>query len=69
MKPRPHAEAAFSDRQGLSILEAATVIGVGRSKVYELLRSKQLAARKVGRRTIILREDALAFLRNTQPVG
>lgn len=69
MHLRPQVEATLADRQGLSIPEAATIIGVGRSKIYELLKSKQLPARKIGRRTIILREDVVAFLRSAQPIG
>lgn len=57
------ADTAFQNKQGLTVLEAATVIGIGRSKTYELIRTGQLPARKIGSRTIILRDDAQAVLR------
>jgi excisionase family DNA binding protein len=38
---------------GLNVLEAAKIAGVGRSTIYEELASGRLAARKLGRRTII----------------
>jgi|tagenome__1003787_1003787.scaffolds.fasta_scaffold19105134_2 excisionase family DNA binding protein len=52
------------EKQGLTVIEAGAVIGIGRSKAYELIRSGILPARKIGARTIILRDDALAVLRS-----
>ena len=52
------------EKQGLTVEEAGTVIGVGRSKTYELIRAGKLPARKIGARTIVLREDAVAMLRS-----
>jgi excisionase family DNA binding protein len=48
--------------EGLSILEACGVAGVGRSKVYEAIANKRLKARKLGKRTIILRSELQLFL-------
>jgi excisionase family DNA binding protein len=48
--------------EGLSIPEACRVAGVGRTKVYEAIANKRLKARKLGKRTIILRSDLQQFL-------
>ncbi len=49
----------------------AKAASVGRDKLYEAIRSGGLRARKVGARTIILREDGEAWLRSlpTLPGG
>lgn len=47
-----------------SIAEAVILTGIGRSKLYQLINAGALSARKVGKRTIILREDLEAFLKS-----
>ena len=45
---------------------------IGRTKFYELLRSGTLRARKIGRKTVILAADELAWLASLpdyKPVG
>lgn len=37
----------------VSILDAAAALGVGRTTIYELMRSGQLETRKMGRRRLI----------------
>ena len=51
----------------LSIEEARAVTGLGRTKLYQLINSGELKARKIGKRTIILKDDLEAFLNNLQP--
>lgn len=46
----------------LSITEAAAQLGISRSRIYELLRDRELSARKLGRRTLIPRDAVAAFL-------
>lgn len=46
----------------LSIEQAQEICGLGRTKLYELLKSGELPARKLGKRTLILRSDLEAFL-------
>ena len=40
-------------RLGVSVLEAARLLGIGRTKIYELLNLGVLRARKIGRRRVI----------------
>lgn len=49
-------------REGLSVTEACSVAGIGRSRLYQAISSGQLIARKFGNRTIILRNDLMQFL-------
>ncbi|MBK6896180.1 MAG: helix-turn-helix domain-containing protein [Alphaproteobacteria bacterium] len=51
----------------LSIEEARAATGLGRTKLYQLINSGELKARKIGKRTIILKEDLEDFLNNLQP--
>jgi excisionase family DNA binding protein len=46
----------------LSIVEFAQLCGVGRSLLYQAIKRGDLKIRKAGRRTLILREDGLAWL-------
>jgi excisionase family DNA binding protein len=44
------------------INDVAELTGIGKTKIYALINSRSLKARKLGKRTIILREDLDAFL-------
>lgn len=44
------------------VKEAARLMGMGKSKLFELIKGGQLPARKVGGATLILRADLVAFL-------
>jgi excisionase family DNA binding protein len=46
----------------LSPRDAATAANIGPTKLYAEIKSGRLKARKIGRRTIILRDDLLAYL-------
>jgi hypothetical protein len=46
-----------------SIPRLVKVTGLGRSTIYEAIGHGNLTARKCGRRTIVLRTDALKWLR------
>lgn len=41
----------------LTIAEACKIAGLGRTKIYSMLNSGELPARKCGRKTLILTED------------
>lgn len=48
--------------EGLSVIEACAVSGIGRNGLYAAVNSGKLKARKYGKRTIILRNDLAEFL-------
>ena len=45
-----------------TIEQACAVTGIGRTKLYEVLDSRQLPAKKWGKRTLILKADLMKFL-------
>ena len=45
----------------LSIADACRTIGVSRSKIYELIAAGDLTVRKVGRKSLIAREELALF--------
>ena len=49
---------------GLDIPAAVAASGIGRTKIYEALKTGALPARKFGRRTIVLPDDLDRFLRS-----
>lgn len=56
------AAFGFGTRLAYGIEDFAAAAGLGRTTVYEEIASGRLKARKVGKRTLILVEDARAFL-------
>lgn len=50
----------------LSIEEACSATGLGRTKIYQLIKSGELKAHKIGKRTVILKDDLEEFLNNLQ---
>ena len=64
-------EAVFDppSRLTYSVDELPAVTGLGKTRLYELMNSGAITARKAGRRTLILREDVEAFLRGLPTVG
>lgn len=51
-----------SHHEAYSIQEFCRFFSVGRSSIYEEIRAGRLRIRKAGTRTLIAREDALAWL-------
>jgi excisionase family DNA binding protein len=49
---------------GLSILDAARIAGIGRTLLYGEIREGRLPVRKVGNRSLISRDDLVAWLAN-----
>lgn len=45
-----------------SIEETITLTGLGKTKLYELIKSGELKAKKLGKRTLILKPDLKDFL-------
>jgi excisionase family DNA binding protein len=52
-----------------SVPQTMQALGIGRDRLYGLLRSKRLIARKVGKRTLILAEDLQAFAKALPKYG
>lgn len=51
----------------LSIPEAAVALGLGRSKIYELLAERRLASVTIGRRRLIRAESVRALANDGAP--
>lgn len=49
----------------LTIDESCQALGIGRTKLYQLINSGALPARKVGKRTFILAQDIHDFVYRT----
>lgn len=45
----------------LPIPDACRALGVGRSKLYQLISTGDLSIRKIGRKTLVPREELIAF--------
>jgi excisionase family DNA binding protein len=54
-------------RLALGVAEAAKAAGVGRTTLFEAIRKGEVAAKKVGRRTIITADDLDAWLKSLPP--
>lgn len=52
----------MSEHKAYSILETAQILGIGRSTLYALIKEGQLPVRKLGKRTLVLREDLEHFM-------
>jgi len=48
--------------------QAALVAGLGHDAIYDAIRFKKLKARKLGRRTVIMREDLEQWLKSQPPL-
>ena len=57
------------DKIGLSVDDVTKTTGLGRTKVFELIRDGKLTARKIGTRTIILAEVLRVFLETLPAAG
>ncbi len=53
-------------QMSFSIDEVQASTGIGRTKIYQAINSGHLKARKIGRRTVVLKNDLEAFLSNLQ---
>jgi excisionase family DNA binding protein len=53
----------------LTIAEAAELSATSKSTIYEALQSRHLVGKKLGRKTIILREDLEHFLTSLPKFG
>lgn len=66
--PQQNVQTGHSDRKSYSIKEVGTLIGVGRTTIYEMIKEGELRAVKSGRRTIVLARDLESWIENLKPV-
>lgn len=52
----------MQDFSTLSIAQTARFLGIGRSTLYNLIKEGRLPVRKLGKRTLILRDDLDQFV-------
>lgn len=52
-----------------SIKNAAAVCGIGRTKLYELIKAGEIRSRKIGSRTVVLRSDLESMLARAANAG
>lgn len=57
-----HVANKSTEKLSYSINEACAAIGIGRTKLYEMIASKKLKVRKLGDRTLIRRPDLQRFV-------
>lgn len=50
-----------------SIDDVIAATGIGRTKLYQIISSGELSAKKHGKRTYVLREDLDTFIANLEP--
>ncbi len=55
-------------RIAVSVAEAATISGLGKTSIYKLIANGKLSPRKLGKRTLVLMEDLDTAIR-TLPTG
>jgi excisionase family DNA binding protein len=57
------------EKYGLTIHEACTYSGIGKTKLYEAIASGKLKAHKAGKRTLILSVDLRDYLSSLPLMG
>ena len=60
---------SMNNKMSLTIQDVNKTTGIGRTKIFELIRDGKLPARKIGTRTIILAEDLKIFLDKLPSAG
>jgi excisionase family DNA binding protein len=56
-------------RLAYTIPQACTVSGIGRTSLYATIRSGELVAHKIGRRTVVIAEDLKSWLQSRPLAG
>jgi excisionase family DNA binding protein len=65
----PTHEPIAVNRAAYTIAETLALTGLGRDKLYALINSGQLPARKLGRRTLVIATDLHRFLESLPSIG
>ena len=68
-KRRTRTQGDAGEPIALSILQAAELVGVGRTSIYEALRQGRLKKCKFGRRSLILRSELERFCTSLSEEG
>ena len=63
---RSNLEQAVEPSIGVSVKEACHLLGVGRTTVYQLIKSGELDVYHVGKRTLVIRESVFRFVEEQQ---
>ena len=58
----PHSLS--SKRYCFTVAQAVEFSGIGRTKFYELIKQGKIVPRKVGKRTLVIRDELIEFLNN-----
>lgn len=58
----------MSEPLAYRVKDAARLLGMGKSKLFELIADGRLPARKIGSATLILRTDLIAFLEGAEVI-
>jgi excisionase family DNA binding protein len=53
-------------RECVSIVEAARLLGIGRTRAYDLVNSGDLRSIKIGERRLVIRSSITAFVRRLE---
>lgn len=62
---RPHGQEVRMEKLLLRPEEAARLLGIGRSTIYELISSKELPSIRIGRAIRLRRQDVLEWIEQT----
>lgn len=52
----------MTERLAHSVSDAAAILGIGRSKFYQLINTDEIAYFKIGSRTLVPHDELTAFL-------
>lgn len=57
------------DQKTFSIVETTRILGVGRSTLYAIIKEGRLPVRKLGKRTLVRKEDLDRFIEELPVLG
>ena len=65
----PHCTHPITEKVAYSVNDAARLLSIGRTSLYAQIKTGNLRATKVGRKTLFLAKDIDAFLDRLQQKG
>lgn len=60
--PQPAKPAVMVDAELISVDDAIVQLGIGKTKFYDLMKTKELPCVKIGRRTLIKRSELRSYI-------